>query len=281
MHNNYYESEWNNSLSKEINKGKKDKKEDVFQTRYGEKGLNNKYTFENFLVGGSNRFAYDASITIALSPGKYFNPFFICGGEYRDREHLIHAIGNYILKRNPTINVACISSERFKTGLVDSIINDKSEIFREYFNNFDLLMIEDIQFLSDMYRTQFEIICISDSYNKSKKQIIITSDRIPKDLINFDSRLISRLERGLIADIQKPNFDIIVDMLQKIMEELRLTISDDAIEYIAGKISTNIHQIVGILTKLNANTALTNQKEIDLTLAQQIVKDFLATCKNR
>ena len=90
--------------------------------------------------------------------------------------------------------------------------------------------------------------------------MIITSDRIPKDLINFDSRLISRMEGGLIADIQKPNFDIIVDMLQKIMEELRLTISDDAIEYIAGKISTNIHQIVGILTKLNANTALTNQK---------------------
>ena len=224
MHNNYYESKLNNSPRKEINKGKKDKKEDVFQTRYGEKGLNAKYSFENFMVGGNNRFAYDTSIAVALSPAKYYNPFFICGGEYKDREHLIHAIGNYILKRNPNINIARISSERFKTELINSIKNDKSEIFREHFNNFDLLMIEDIQFLSDMYRTQFEILSISDSYNKSKKQMIITYDRIPKDLINFDSLLISRLECGLIADIQKPNFDIIVDILQKIMEKLRLNI---------------------------------------------------------
>ena len=121
MHNNYYESKLNNSPRKEINKGKKDKKEDVLQTRYGEKGLNAKYSFENFMVGGNNRFAYDTSITVALSPGKYYNPFFICGGEHKDREHLTHAIGNYILKRNPNINIARIPSERFKTELINSI----------------------------------------------------------------------------------------------------------------------------------------------------------------
>ena len=265
--------------SQDIGKNKKEKGGIILQNqkKYKETGLNDKYTFNNFVVGDSNRFAHAACVAVAQSPGKSYNPLFIYGGVGLGKTHLVNGIGNYIIDKNSStsVNIAYISSEKFTNELINAIRDDSNEAFREKYRNFDILLIDDIQFLAGKERTQEEFFHTFNTLYNAGKQIVITSDRVPKEITNLESRLISRFEWGLIADIQEPDFETRVAILQKKAEELQLNLSDEIINYIANKILSNIRQLEGALTKLNAYITLTNQKEVDFALAQQILKDFI------
>ena len=265
--------------SQDIGKNKKEKGGVILQNqkKYKETGLNDKYTFNNFVVGNSNRFAHAACVAVAQSPGKSYNPLFIYGGVGLGKTHLVNGIGNYIIDKNSStsVNIAYISSEKFTNELINAIRDDSNEAFREKYRNFDILLIDDIQFLAGKERTQEEFFHTFNTLYNAGKQIVITSDRVPKEIVNLESRLISRFEWGLIADIQEPDFETRVAILQKKAEELQLNLSDEIINYIANKILSNIRQLEGALTKLNAYITLTNHKEVDFTLAQQILKDFI------
>jgi chromosomal replication initiator protein len=265
--------------SQDIGKNKKEKGGVILQNqkKYKETGLNDKYTFNNFVVGNSNRFAHAACVAVAQSPGKSYNPLFIYGGVGLGKTHLVNGIGNYIIDKisSTSVSIAYISSEKFTNELINAIRDDSNEAFREKYRNFDILLIDDIQFLAGKERTQEEFFHTFNTLYNAGKQIVITSDRVPKEIVNLESRLISRFEWGLIADIQEPDFETRVAILQKKAEELQLNLSDEIINYIANKILSNIRQLEGALTKLNAYITLTNQKEVDFTLAQQILKDFI------
>ena len=188
----------------------------------------------------------------------------------------MHAIGNYIISRNSvqSINIAYISSEKFTNELINSIRDDATEAFREKYRNFDVLLIDDIQFLAGKERTQEEFFHTFNTFYNSSKQIVITSDRPPKEITNLENRLISRFEWGLITDIQPPDLETRIAILQKKAQTCQPEISEEIIHYIANKIPTNIRQLEGALNKLNAYATLT-QTEVDFTLAKQILKDFI------
>ncbi len=250
---------------------------DLLQKRYEETELNIKYTFDNFVVGDSNRFAHAACLAVAQSPAKSYNPLFVYGGVGLGKTHLMHGIGNYIVNKNSihSINIAYISSEKFTNELINSIRDDATEAFREKYRNFDILLIDDIQFLAGKERTQEEFFHTFNSLYNASKQIVITSDRPPKEITNLESRLISRFEWGLITDIQPPDLETRIAILQKKAEGYHLELSEEIINYIANKIPSNIRQLEGALNKLNAYITLTAQREIDLTLAKQILRDFI------
>ena len=260
-------------------KNKRDRGKNILQQqkRYEETGLNIKYTFDDFVVGNSNRFAHAASMAVAQSPGKTYNPLFIYGGVGLGKTHLVNGIGNYIINKNSSqlVSITYISSENFTNELINAIRDDSNEAFREKYRNFDVLLIDDIQFLAGKERTQEEFFHTFNTLYNAGKQIVLTSDRLPKEIPNLEGRLISRFEWGLLADIQRPDFETRVAILQKKAGEYQLKLSDDIIEYIANKITANIRQLEGALTKLNAYITLTNQKELDFTLAQQILKDII------
>lgn len=262
-----------------IIKNKKDKGKNILQQqkRYEETGLNIKYTFDDFVVGNSNRFAHAASMAVAQSPGKAYNPLFIYGGVGLGKTHLVNGIGNYIINKNSSqsVNIAYISSEKFTNELINAIRDDSNEAFREKYRNFDILLIDDIQFLAGKERTQEEFFHTFNTLYNAGKQIVITSDRLPKEIPNLENRLISRFEWGLLADIQSPDFETRIAILQKKAGEYQLKLSDEIIEYIASKISTNIRQLEGALNKLKAYIDLTAQKEVDFALSQQILKDII------
>ncbi len=245
------------------------------QKKYDETGLITYYAFDNFVVGNSNRLAHAACMAVAQSPGKAYNPLFIYGGVGLGKTHLLHAIGNYVSQRNSEMNISYISSEKFTNELINAIKDDSNEAFREKYRNFDILLIDDIQFLAGKERTQEEFFHTFNTLYNAGKQIVITSDRPPKDITNLEGRLVSRFEWGLITDIQKPDFETRVAILQKKSEEFQLPLADEIIEYIAEKIDSNIRQLEGALTKIHAYIALTNQKEVDFNLAKQILKDFI------
>jgi chromosomal replication initiator protein len=259
----------------------KEKKErvnqDILQKRYDRTFLNSKYTFSNFVVGDSNRFAHAACLAVAQSPAKSYNPLFVYGGVGLGKTHLMHGIGNYIINKNSThsTNIAYISSEKFTNELINAIKDDTTETFREKYRNFDILLIDDIQFLAGKERTQEEFFHTFNSLYNASKQIVITSDRPPKEITNLENRLISRFEWGLITDIQPPDLETRIAILQKKAENYQLELSDEIIHYIANKIPSNIRQLEGALNKLNAYITLTNQREVDITLAKQILKDFI------
>lgn len=258
-------------------KDDKEKSKDISQKKYDETGLNIKYTFENFIVGNSNRFSHAACLAVAQSPAKSYNPLFIYGGVGLGKTHLMNGIGNYIINNNSinNINIAYISSEKFTNELINAIKDDANEAFREKYRSFDVLLIDDIQFLAGKERTQEEFFHTFNTLYNASKQIVITSDRPPKDIANLESRLISRFEWGLITDIQLPDFETRIAILQKKAEELGLELSDEIINYIAGKIESNIRQLEGALTKIQAYITLTTQREVDFSLAKQILREFI------
>lgn len=260
-------------------KNKKGKEKNILQQqkRYEDTGLNIKYTFDEFVVGNSNRFAHAASMAVAQSPGKAYNPLFIYGGVGLGKTHLVNGIGNYIINKNSSqsVSIAYISSEKFTNELINAIRDDSNEAFREKYRNFDILLIDDIQFLTGKERTQEEFFHTFNTLYNAGKQIVITSDRLPKEIPNLEGRLISRFEWGLLADIQSPDFETRVAILQKKAGEYQLKLSDEIIEYIANRISTNIRQLEGALNKLKAYIDLTAQKEVDFALSQQILKDII------
>ena len=262
---------------KKTAKGKQERADkDIFQKHYQETGLNIRYTFDDFVVGDSNRLAQAACLAVAQSPGKSYNPLFIYGGVGLGKTHLLHAIGNYIINKNSlhAMDIAFISSEKFTNELINAIKDDATVAFREKYRNYDILLIDDIQFLVGKERTQEEFFHTFNTLYNAGKQIVITSDKPPKDIANLESRLVSRFEWGLIADVQRPEFETRIAILQKKAEFYQLEFSDDIINYIAAKPS-NIRQLESTLIKLKAHIDLTRQKEIGFTQAQQILKDII------
>lgn len=219
--------------------------------------LNPKYSFENFVVGPSNSFAYAASLAVAEQPSDVYNPLFIYGSVGLGKTHLMNAIGNYIMAEDPMKNVLLTSSESFTNELIDAIVKKKdTSQLRNRMRNVDVLMVDDIQFLSKTKSTQEEFFhTFNDLYSKGK-QIIISSDRPPKDIPTIEERLRSRFEWGLIVDIQKPDYETRVAILRKKADEEGIDVSYDVIDYVADRVVSNIRELEGTLTRLSAQGQL-------------------------
>ena len=241
-----------------------------------ELGLNSKYIFDNFVVGNGNRFAHAACLAVAQSPAKSYNPLFVYGGVGLGKTHLMQAIGNYIThqKNYTKTNVLYISSEKFTNELINSIRDDRTVSFRDKYRGVDVLLIDDIQFLAGKERTQEEFFHTFNTLYDSNKQIVITSDRPPKEIPTLENRLISRFEWGLITDIQPPDFETRVAILRKKAQIENLDIPVEIIDFIAAKIPSNIRQLEGALNKLVAFSTLT-KNDFSIPLAQEILKDII------
>ncbi len=234
-----------------------------------ESNLNPKYTFENFVVGASNQFAHAAAIAVAQNPGRAYNPLFIYGGVGLGKTHLMQAIGNFVKKLNPGKNVVYVTTESFMNDLIDSIRNDRMPSFRERYRTVDVLLIDDIQFISGKDRTQIEFFHTFNALYDSNKQVVLTSDRPPKDIPMLTERLKSRFEWGLIADIQPPDFETRVAILRKKAVSEGIEITDDVLEVLATRIKSNIRQLEGSLLKLKAKAQLEG-RPIDESLVQEM-----------
>jgi len=241
-----------------------------------ELALTTKYTFDNFVVGDDNRFAHAACLAVAQSPAKAYNPLFIYGGVGLGKTHLIQAIATHIMQHNGKIKIKVlyISSEIFTNELINSIKDGSTSAFREKYRSVDVLLIDDIQFLAGKERTQEEFFHTFNTLYESNKQIVITSDCLPKDIPTLENRLISRFEWGLITDIQPPDFETRIAILRKKAQSENLNVPNIVIDFIAEKIPSNIRQLEGALTKLTAYSTLT-KKKLSISLAQNILKDII------
>lgn len=236
--------------------------------------LTPKYTFDSFVVGNGNRFAHAACLAVAQSPSKSYNPLFVYGGVGLGKTHLMQAIGRYITRQNSKIKVLYISSEKFTNEMINSIRDDRTVAFRDKYRSVDVLLIDDIQFLAGKERTQEEFFHTFNTLYDSNKQIVITSDRPPKDIPTLENRLISRFEWGLITDIQPPDLETRIAILRKKAQAENLSVPTEVIDFIAEKIPSNIRQLEGALTKLVAFSFFT-KKELSVSLAQDILKDII------
>ncbi len=235
--------------------------------------LNPKYTFETFVIGNSNRFAHAASLAVAEVPAKVYNPFFIYGGVGLGKTHLMHAIGHRIKQNHPHMKVLYISSEKFTNELINSIRDGNPESFRQKYRNIDVLLVDDIQFLSKKEHTQEEFFHTFNTLHEANKQIIISSDRPPREIPTLEDRLRSRFEWGLITDIQPPDLETRIAILRKKALIEGFTMPNDVMVFIASRIDNNIRELEGALIRVIAYASLTNQI-IDMNLATEALKDI-------
>lgn len=241
--------------------------------------LNPKYTFDTFVIGNSNRFAHAACVAVAESPAKAYNPLFLYGGVGLGKTHLMHAIGHHIVSQKKDSKVVYVSSEKFTNELINSIKDDKNEEFRNKYRNVDVLLIDDIQFIAGKERTQEEFFHTFNTLHEANKQIIISSDKPPKDIPTLEDRLRSRFEMGLITDIQAPDFETRIAILRKKAQLERIDVPNEVMSYIAKNIKSNIRELEGALTRVVAYSSLSN-RVISFDLATEALKDIITTSKN-
>lgn len=235
--------------------------------------LNPRYTFSSFVVGQGNRFAHAAAKAVAESPGKAYNPLFLYGGVGLGKTHLIQAIASEILQGAPDTRVAYVTSENFTNDLINSIRDDRTEEFRQYYRKINVLMIDDIQFIAGKERTQEEFFHTFNTLYESTRQVIITSDRPPKDILTLEERLRSRFESGLIADIQPPDFETRIAILKKKAEHAEFSVPDDVLALIAERVTSNIRELEGALIRVVAYASI-NERDITLSLADMVLRDI-------
>jgi len=238
--------------------------------------LNPRYIFETFVIGSSNRFAHAAAVAVAEAPAKAYNPLFIYGESGLGKTHLLHAIGAYAKELYGNVRVRYVSSEEFTNDFINSIRDDKASAFQRRYRDLDILLVDDIQFLENKERTQEEFFHTFNTLYNANKQIVISSDRPPKQLTTLEDRLRSRFEWGLITDIQPPEIETRIAILRKKAAQDKLNAPDDVLEHIASKISTNIRELEGALIRVTAFASLSRQG-VDLGLAEIVLKDLMPT----
>ena len=241
--------------------------------------LNPEYTFDTFVVGNNNRLAHAACLSVAEAPATSYNPLFLYGGVGLGKTHLMHAIGNYILSQNPNSNILYVTSERFTNELINAIRDGKNEEFRLKYRNIDLLLIDDIQFIAKKESTQEEFHNTFNTLYESGKQIVISSDKPPKDIHPLEERLRSRFEWGLIADISQPDYETRLAILRKKAALDKIIIDDEILIDIATNVDSNIRELEGVLNKLIAHASLTNGP-ITLEMAEKAIKDMSSLKSN-
>ncbi|AKG72777.1 chromosomal replication initiator protein DnaA [Salinicoccus halodurans] len=242
--------------------------------------LNVNNTFETFVIGNGNRFSHAASLAVAEAPAKAYNPLFIYGGVGLGKTHLMHAIGHYVLEHRPNAKVAYLSSEKFTNEFINSIRDNKTEAFRNRYRNVDVLLIDDIQFLAGKESTQEEFFHTFNALHEDNKQIVISSDRTPKEIPTLEDRLRSRFEWGLITDITPPDLETRIAILRKKCEEEEVEIPNEAMIYIANHIQTNIRELEGALTRVAAYSKLVNQP-LTPEMVSEALKDLVTQSSSK
>jgi chromosomal replication initiator protein len=236
--------------------------------------LNQRYTFDAFVIGNGNQFARAAALAVAERPSRAYNPLFLYGGVGMGKTHLMHAIGHEVKRRQPMVNICYVSAEKFTNEMISSLRNDRMTSFRDRFRSVDVLLIDDIQFIAQKERTQEEFFHTFNALHESMKQIVIASDRPPKELAEIEDRLRSRFEWGLIADIQPPDLETKVAILQKKAESEQVQLPTDVALFVASNVRTNVRELEGALVRLIAWCQL-NRMEITLASTQQCLKQFI------
>ena len=238
--------------------------------------LNNKYSFDNFVIGSSNRFSHAAAVAVAEAPAKAYNPLFIYGGSGLGKTHLLHAIGHYAQSLYKGIRVRYVSSEEFTNDFINAIANNRAPEFQARYREIDILLIDDIQFLQGKDSTQEAFFHTFNTLHDHNKQVVVTSDLPPKQLTGFEDRMRSRFEWGLITDVQAPDLETRIAILRKKAASEHIDINEDVVEYMASKVSSNIRELEGALIRVTAFANL-NKATVDMPLVQTVLKDLVLT----
>lgn len=273
-----YTSQEQGNQRQQANSTEQQSDADSEEPKKGHEQFNEHNTFDTFVIGPGNRFPHAASLAVAEAPAQAYNPLFIYGGVGLGKTHLMHAIGHHVLDNNPNAKVVYTSSEKFTNEFIKSIRNNKGEEFRKKYRDIDVLLIDDIQFIQDKVQTQEEFFYTFNDLHQNNKQIVISSDRPPKEIAKLEDRLRTRFEWGLIVDITPPDYETRMAILQKKVEEENFDVPPEALNYIANQIQSNIRELEGALTRLLAYSHLLNQP-ITTELTAEALKDIIQAPK--